>query len=122
MMNSGHDAAVAHELYAIRMVGEFYDHFAANEAVQVASLAAQYFALLWLAFRAGDARRFDQAWQRLAAHEPTALRQARARAMRALAGHNRVRTAALSTLTGIEAVKRWVEFPAIDVSRRKAAP
>lgn len=122
MMNSGHDAAVARGLDAIRMVGEFCDHFRDGEEVRAAALVAQYRALLWLAFRAGDMRRFDQAWQWLAAHEPTALHEVRSRAMRALAGHNRARTTALCALAGIEAFKHWVEFRVVDADRGKAAP
>lgn len=110
MMNSGNDAAVARGLDAIRMVGEFCDHFSDTEATRTAALVANYRALLWLAFRAGDVYCFDQAWQWLAAHEPTALRHARPRAMRALVGDDRTRTVALQALAGIEAAKHWFEF------------
>jgi glycosyltransferase involved in cell wall biosynthesis len=121
MMNSGRDAAVARGVDAIRMVGEFCDYFNDGEAIRNRALAAQYRVLLWLVFRAGDVRRFDHAWQWLAAHQPVAQRPLRARAMRALIGHDAARRVVLQVLAELEAIKHWLEFHSVDAGSEKDA-
>lgn len=110
MMNTGHAAAVRRGRDAIRMVGEFCDFFDDPPDVRHAALVAQNRVLLWLAFQAGDARSFEQAWRWLLAERPAVLRSARTRAMQMLVDQPRWRRAALRTLALIESLTHRIEF------------
>ena len=112
--NSGHQLAVERGLDAIRMVGEFCDSLRDDDEVRESALAAQHRVLLWLAFRAGDAQRFGQAWAWLAPRRPEMLSSVRTRAMRALVGLSVIRNATLGALDMVVSVKRRIEFHGVD--------
>jgi glycosyltransferase involved in cell wall biosynthesis len=80
--NSGHHAAVARGMDAIRMVEDFCAFFNDKEQVKRCGLSLQYTALLHLAFRASDDRSFRVAWDWLAANAPARLRGIQVQLMR----------------------------------------
>lgn len=114
LMNSGHQAAVERGLDAIRMVEDFCDFFRDHADACESAFAVQYRVLLWLAFRAGDVQRFEQAWTWLAEHRPELLSYTRARAMRATIGTPSFRRATLGALSAIESIKHRIEFRKVD--------
>ena len=96
------------------MVGEFCDSLRNDDEARESALAAQYRVLLWLAFRAGDAQRFGQAWAWLAPRRPEMLASVRTRAMCALVGLPVIRNATLGALDMVVSVKRRIEFHGVD--------
>lgn len=110
VMNSGAANSLRRGLDAIRMVGDFCDYFDDPIDVRMSALAAQYRALLFLAFQAGDRAVFAQAIDWLRQHQPTLLRSMRVRGMRASMAIPFVRRFVVWSLPLIEGIKFRLEF------------